>query len=65
MGYWWRREIGPRARPCRASAAPGSSIRNVSTGHRIVKAWQHTLAQYQTSHSTRVAAYAMAVPDIA
>eukprot|EP00961_Rhodomonas_salina_P225140 3044021-Rhodomonas_salina.1 len=61
----------------RAGCTPGSSIRQLSTGHRIAPdvphsaqrprdtlpdtAWQHTLAAYWTPHSEPGAGYAMPV----
>eukprot|EP00961_Rhodomonas_salina_P037907 509160-Rhodomonas_salina.1 len=50
----YRTSCSPRVA---AYASIGSSIRSLSTGHRVARAYQHTPAL--------VAAYARSVPDIA
>eukprot|EP00961_Rhodomonas_salina_P193849 2617174-Rhodomonas_salina.1 len=47
------------------TAAPGRTIRNVSTGHRVVGRYQHTLLQYWTWQPDIVPPCATSVPDTA
>eukprot|EP00961_Rhodomonas_salina_P225978 3055203-Rhodomonas_salina.7 len=61
------RQIAPCAvrRPCRCSILPGSSMRYVSTGHRVaayaMSVPRHCVGPYWTASST----YALPVPDSA